>query len=212
MAGCGFTVPELASHSLPGVEESQPKLDAPDTETSTRFCIPKFAGVRYVSIAWHSYVRIKLLMVPSTGERLGSWGCSPDMELQYLPPNTASLTLVQCGDASKGTKSGLIWLRKSTDFELPPIRQRVLEEAQDYLCDPERRHVFGEWPMPQGLLVIAFGTKVQCFQWSQLSDKLDGVRPVMTPFGDGAVLDVSDSEERKRFEELFWRWGDDGEN
>ena len=208
MVGCGFTVPELASHPLPRVEESQPELDAPEIETPTRFCIPKFAGVMDVSTAWGHYVREKLLIVPSTGKRLGSWGCSPEMQLCYLPSNTASLMI----DGVKATKSSMIWLRKSTDFELPPIRQRVLEEAQDYLCDPERNHVFDRWPKRQGLLVIAFGTKAQCFQWSQLSGKPDGVRPVMTPFGGGAVLDVSDKEERKRFEELFWGWGDDGEN
>lgn len=104
----------------------------------------------------------------------------------------------------------MIWLRKSADFELPLVRQRTLGEAQDFLCNKVVQNAEQRRPTRQGLLVIAFGTKAQCFQWN-FSDNLSGVQRVMTVLGDGAVLDIGYEEERTRFEELFGKWCDEAE-
>jgi hypothetical protein len=210
MVGCEFTVLELAPHPLPRAKESRSELDAPETCSPTRFCIPKYVGVRDVSSAWSAYVRWSLLIERSTGEPLRSWSCHPELLLRHMPSNTANLELKR--HLNKSFKTCLIWLRKSTDFELPPVRQRVLGEAQDYLRGRGRADgSLVNRLEREGFLVIAFGTKAQCFQWSQLSDKPNGIRPVTTFLGDGAVLDVSHEEERKRFEELFWRWEAQGD-
>ena len=231
MVNCAIYISALASHTFPTAEDQQ--IELPDAEFASlragedrlgpdlemfgfkHFCIPKFAGVRDVSSAWKGYLRHKLMKSWPTGEHL-MWEYSPVAHRYLLPSNTASIPLEIYGryvTDARGMRCsemvGMIWLRKAVDLELESVRQRTLTEAQEFLSSKVVQEAERRQPMRKGLLVVAFGAKVQCFDWS-FTDKPSNVQPLLTPIvEETAILDVRIKDQRDRFEQIFGRWCDE---
>lgn len=179
------------------------------------FCIPKFAGVRDVSSAWQGYLQYKLMRSPTTGENL-MWRYSPESHQYLLPRNTAGIPLEPYGRSVTDARGvscdemcGLIWLRKVADFELESVQRSTLTEAQEFLNSKVVQAAECRQPRRKGLLVVAFGAKVQCFDWNFTANPTD-VQPVLTPVvKEAATLDVSIENQRDRFEQIFGKWVDE---
>ncbi|ERF73161.1 hypothetical protein EPUS_03002 [Endocarpon pusillum Z07020] len=236
MVDCAIHILALASHPFPTAEDHQIELhDAEFYSLRARekslghelevfglrhfgfehFCIPKFASVRDVSSAWKGYLDYKLMKSWPTDENL-MWEYSPLEHRYLLPCNTASCPIEIYGrhvTNARGMKctemGGMIWLRKAVDLELESVRQRTLTEAQEFLSSKVWQEAERTQPMRKGLLVVAFGTKAQCFDWS-FTDNPTDVQPVLTPVvEEAAVLDVAIKDQRDRFEQIFGRWCDE---
>jgi hypothetical protein len=229
---CGITVPALDYHLLPVAEDHHPGIDDLDFASLIaagdpfgsqlqmfgfeHFYIPKFSGARDVSLAWESYLRLTLMKSSATGQEV-PWKASPEAHLFLLPPNAGSISLKPykklLRDANGKRYSeiaGMIWLKKPADFEVTRVRQRTLSEAQDYLNSMIVEQGVDSKPVRQGLLVVAFGAKAQCFEWDFAEDTAD-VQPAMKQLADGAVLDVAVKDQRERFEGLFGTFRDKAE-
>jgi hypothetical protein len=229
---CGITVPALDYHLLLVAEDHHPEINDPDFASLIaaedpfgsqlqmfgfkHVCIPKFSGARDVSLAWESYLRLTLMKSLATGQEV-PWKASPAAHLFLLPPNAGSISLEPykklLSDANGKRYSeiaGLIWLKKPADFEVTRVRQRTLREAQDSLNSKMVEQGVDSKPMRQGLLVVAFGAKAQCFEWNFAESSAD-VQPVMRQPADGAVLDVAVKDQCERFEALFGKFRNQAE-
>lgn len=227
MLGCAVTIPALASYSLPLAEDHHPEIDD-DADYTTlletlspveailqkfgrnHYYIPKIAGAKDVALAWETYMHETLMKSPVTGQRM-EWNYSSECHRYLLPRNTACILLQP--DAKILTDAegnhydefaGMFWLKKRADLDVANIRERALSEAQDHLNDWPQYKAEQRRPMRQGLLVVAFGTKVRCFEWEFC--EAVGIQPALTPMGDGAFLNVNLAVERERFERIFFKF------
>lgn len=237
---CAINCPAFVAHDIPTVEDHQPDVDEMDEVDdpgkpafltiedswgrrmekfgSTHFYIPKFAGVKDTSRAWDNYLD-KLLRPPERGQQL-SWSKRDLGHGFMLPRNTSCIHLEQwrwenpLRDASGQIYdefSGLVWIKKPADFE-PKIMAQSLTEAQHFLSSPEIAESAHKRATRRGFLIIAFGSKVQLFEWDfHENDHPGDVLPMLVPSENGVILNISIKDERERFEKLFGKFREQAE-
>ena len=231
---CAITCPAI-THTLPTAPDPDHEIGDPEYASlreregpigyplhnfrSSHFYISRFAGVGDVAITWEGYLRHNLIESEETIRR-PLWYVSAEAHKYLLHRNSASISLLPSRsrnylkDANGNMYAeiaGLFWLKKAADFE-PLMQETALKEVREYfpgLLDEEKR----ERPSSKGLLVVAFGARVQCFEWNFGDSASPGnvKDPVLTKLAGGAVLDVSVDEQRDRFEKLFMAFRDQTE-
>jgi hypothetical protein len=136
---------------------------------------------------------------------------------QYLLPRHTGCIPLEPFLKPQKRLAGLLWLKKPADFE-PAVRETALGEALEYLAGLHIRRQRRTQPLPTGLLVVAFGTKAQCFEWKfeggdqeRLSEReMENEEiPIVTSMGDGDIFDVYIDDQREGFEKIFMRFRDE---